>query len=1212
MEYEAVGKSIRVLIEGQWMEGFVDEYHPDRGYHIQYFDGDSDWLMRLDRSHVQLEGEDGNEQEEDQEAKDLEELDDINFFDNEEEDELNIIPSKLSSRKNSNRSQVPDFNATEDSLLIIPDSNNSQGERGSVPALDIPNRSKQSSRPASAKSRASTDLRADEKPSSRKNSQQSLLSAKQQLMLDEENHNNNDLTLEDELLMQDDFDESIMYKEVEGGEGVGNEEQPHVIVQPVIVETPSSRRSSRNNEDDDVGFRPTNDEENEEQLGEEEEDLDDEGMPIIHNLDYYQEKSREIIIAQSILLQNNSLLMVGSVLSAQFYDDNTASNATGTMNNNRQQSKDAFDGGDFKASRSNLSLPKQELFFRVLFIEGGSQPIMFRCKTPIFTSNNTFTRTAQPIWRENIFRCDMLMPITGIADTDNNRRAKSASSLGSGGGGAGAGGMKGRKKSSNLSTIAEAKGRGGQRGAGNEEEDDEQQQENDGHHTAPFPVTGEIVISVYRVRPNGGNDLMGQIILDMKRMSQNGTYEYYNELCEGRCYSGKYPLTLNQVTVGEMELHLGIAWKLAEQEYRTMPSRGNLSSAGLPRPKSASGSAVGKNLSADVPLLPILPKTATNATGLLPPKQPKKSTTAAEPKKQNFISAQAKKQRDDAKRIEKENAKLQKRIQAFSGQTSGSAYNKPDKTTTTTTAAQPRPSLLVNNFLTTAGQPDERSLNRKQNQQNAADAVDETRLYEKYLLLFNNMKKKIATDETEILSLKAKLNNYNIQIKKYQASIEKIKSFGGGGGGGSVASSMTGGTRTSVSRGGGGGGGSRSVRAEEKSVRRSQEPSPMAFRSAVGKSLQQSSLQAKEEQGEEEEANSPDYEKEQHDQFDKREQEEEQAAAKDSSSEIITDPEYLSIKEEFDVLQNIRKSLIQRIIKAKEIFHTYYHHQDLQQSQQDKILERIHSLSAHHQDEDLEATAPFDENNSQFEKLINSPRPVVADNQRNKIKPAASANSDWAENDLDVFQQCMSLFQEKAYFSEQIEENIEYVSLQSNYEEYNQVFLFLQQKVMSLNKEINELQQEKDRILAWNNVATTSSNKDTRRKAGGGAAGGRRSDRDNETTATVGNQEEEDEINEKRNLISFLQSLQLSTEKEQQTSAIVHQMKENDLALMYLQMRQKERDEHRRGSHHNSQSNLSAISSIPNLSYQKSANSPLVLSADASKTSLQNNHRNKE
>jgi hypothetical protein len=1197
MEYEAVGKSIRVLIDGQWMEGFVDEYHPDRGYHIQYFDGDSDWLMRLDRSHVQLEGEDGNDQEEDQEAKDLEELDDINFFDNEEENELNIIPSKLSSRKNSNRSQVPDFNATEDSLLIIPESNNSQVERRSVPALDIPSRSKQSSRPASAKSRASTELRADEKPSSRKNSQQSLLSAKQHLLLDEEN--NNDLTLEDELLMQDDFDESIMYKEVEGGDGA-NEEQPHVIVQPVIVETPSSRRSSRHNEDDDVGFRPTNDEENEEQEGEDEEELDDEGMPIIHNLDYYQEKSREIIIAQSILLQNNSLLMVGSVLSAQFYDDNTVT-ATATMNT-RQQSKDGFDGGDFKASRSNLSLPKQELFFRVLFIEGGSQPIMFRCKTPIFTSNNTFTRTAQPIWRENIFRCDMLMPITGIADTDN-RRSKSASSLGSAGAG-----MKGRKKSSNLSTIAEAKGRGGQRGGNEEEEDDEPQQENDGHHTAPFPVTGEIVISVYRVRPNGGNDLMGQIILDMKRMSQNGTYEYYNELCEGRCYSGKYPLTLNHVTVGEMELHLSIAWKLAEQEYhRPMPSgsRGNLSSAGLPRPKSASGSAVGKNLSADVPLLPILPKTATNATGLLPPKQQKKST-AAEPKKQNFISAQAKKQRDDAKRIEKENAKLQKRIQAFSGQTSGSAYNKQDKTTTT--AVQPRPSLLVNNFLTTAGQQDERSLNRKHNQQNAADAVDETKLYEKYLLLFNNMKKKIATDETEILSLKAKLNNYNIQIKKYQASIEKIKSFGGGGG--SVTSSMTGGTRTSVSRGGGVGGGSRSVRAEEKSVRRSQEPSPMAFRSAVGKSLQQSSLQAKEEQGEEEEGNSPDYEKEQRDQFDKREQEEAAAAAKDSSSEVITDPEYQSIKEEFDVLQNIRKSLIQRIIKSKEIFHTYYHHQDLQQSQQDKILERIHSLSAHHQD--AEEAAPFDENNSQFERLINSPRPVVADNQRNRPKPVAAANSDWAENDLDVFQQCMSLFQEKAYFSEQIEENIEYVSLQSNYEEYNQVFLFLQQKVMSLNKEISELQQEKERILAWNNV-TTSSNKDTRRKMGGGA--GRRSDRDNETTATVGNQEEEDEINEKRNLISFLQSLQLSTEKEQQTSAIVNQMKENDLALMYLQMRQKERDEHRRGNNNNNnnnQSNLSAISSIPNLSYQKSANSPLVLSADASKTSLQNNHRNKE
>ena len=47
-----VGKAIRVYWEDddEWYSGAVDNYHPDRGWHIQYYDGEDEWLTSMDKN----------------------------------------------------------------------------------------------------------------------------------------------------------------------------------------------------------------------------------------------------------------------------------------------------------------------------------------------------------------------------------------------------------------------------------------------------------------------------------------------------------------------------------------------------------------------------------------------------------------------------------------------------------------------------------------------------------------------------------------------------------------------------------------------------------------------------------------------------------------------------------------------------------------------------------------------------------------------------------------------------------------------------------------------------------------------------------------------------------------------------------------------------------------------------------------------------------
>ena len=53
-----VGRSVRVFWanDNEWFHGVLDDFHPDQGWHCQYFDGDEEWLTDIhNKDLVQFE-----------------------------------------------------------------------------------------------------------------------------------------------------------------------------------------------------------------------------------------------------------------------------------------------------------------------------------------------------------------------------------------------------------------------------------------------------------------------------------------------------------------------------------------------------------------------------------------------------------------------------------------------------------------------------------------------------------------------------------------------------------------------------------------------------------------------------------------------------------------------------------------------------------------------------------------------------------------------------------------------------------------------------------------------------------------------------------------------------------------------------------------------------------------------------------------------------
>lgn len=128
------------------------------------------------------------------------------------------------------------------------------------------------------------------------------------------------------------------------------------------------------------------------------------------------------------------------------------------------------------------------LFFRILYVEGGGDSSMFRCKTTIFKSELVHD-SADPVWNSGCFNFEMVLPSAAES-------------------------VRGKKKP----TAADLK--------------------------------GEILVAVYRTRGVSGNDFVGQVSFDIASMLRKGLPLTSDEdVVEGdvpvqtRVTAGLFPLT---------------------------------------------------------------------------------------------------------------------------------------------------------------------------------------------------------------------------------------------------------------------------------------------------------------------------------------------------------------------------------------------------------------------------------------------------------------------------------------------------------------------------------------------------------------------------------------------------------------------------------------------------------------------------------------------
>lgn len=329
----------------------------------------------------------------------------------------------------------------------------------------------------------------------------------------------------------------------------------------------------------------------------------------------HQAENKSTMCANLQLLPPRGVMLVGSVLGAE----------------------DLFNGD------SNLRPSDGELLFKVLFVEGGNQPAMFRCKTPVFTSDPVHA-SSRPMWATSQFQLDMTMP--EAEDT--------------------------------LQSIPKPK--------------QKQQEQSYSMREYGFNIQGEVLIAVYQSRTTGGNNLVGQISFDLADVVKNGTAEFFLPGYEGRSVSGAQSLKSRSGGYsGEIEVHLAIGWKALFHRRRSSSSsphntkmQQELSSA-VPRALSASTFAT--TTTGPAPRTPGTPgaaagdggastsgttnklksRTAGSKASTAAPgskKGTKKGTVAAAP--QRKIASKFQMQLAiDQKRIAAENKKMQKHLSTY-------------------------------------------------------------------------------------------------------------------------------------------------------------------------------------------------------------------------------------------------------------------------------------------------------------------------------------------------------------------------------------------------------------------------------------------------------------------------------------------------------------------------------------------------------------------
>jgi hypothetical protein len=353
-------------------------------------------------------------------------------------------------------------------------------------------------------------------------------------------------------------------------------------------------------------------------------------------------------------------------------------------------------------------------FFRVLYVEGGAKSTMFRCKTPIYSSEVT-DDVQYPQWTEGTFRFEMIMPEDAYAGGSGVR------------------------------------------------------------------LQGQVLVAIYRMRGQGGNEFLGQATFDLGDLVRNGTVETYQPGVDARSLSGSFPLIDRlEKWVGnyaEIRVDLEMAWRpdsLLLNNSFTAPA------PPVPRGVGASqagaGAGTGAGTGAGSRAGTARPGSRVSAR---PPVAPSKAPTRPTPPAKAG-SNHARRNTTEQRRIEADNKALQKRLQASGPKSKAgglSVLYAPPEAKRSSVSRAGAGSVAVSAAASGPGA--------------GAGAKGTGATLEEVVEVWTRLKKEVGDLEGDNGALRAHLSKLKTMSKKYELSTDRIKRrvgpsaiTGGGGGGG--------------------------------------------------------------------------------------------------------------------------------------------------------------------------------------------------------------------------------------------------------------------------------------------------------------------------------------------------------------------------------------------------------------------------------------------
>ena len=365
--------------------------------------------------------------------------------------------------------------------------------------------------------------------------------------------------------------------------------------------------------------------------------------------------------------------------------------------------------------------PEDELdgrvFFKVLFVEGGSQNSMFRCKTPIFTSQPA-ADAMFPSWDHSTFRFEMILP-----EPKEETNADALTSLGS------AAGVKDRR----IPPAVRAK-----------------QAANPPVIRSKFEVKGEILIAMYRIREKGGAEFIGQSVFDLAEMAQAGTTALPKHPSMGgvqmRNLAGSFPVISRSGRVAgdglcHIDVHLELSWK---------PDPRDVQNPSAPTRKVEANTV--ENAISEEPV-------RTDATAPVRAKSPHKGKERGLNGLVKQMTYNAKKNILEQHRINKENKLLAHRIKAhhIKGVNKHASVKPAEEVYLVPPTDKYKPS--------TPAEEAQQLYARKAQKMSHAELMN----------LYNDLKKDVATRQQSVTDLQARLNRLHAHTDKYERANEKLR-----------------------------------------------------------------------------------------------------------------------------------------------------------------------------------------------------------------------------------------------------------------------------------------------------------------------------------------------------------------------------------------------------------------------------------------------------